>query len=166
MIKRRKKMSATTKLRRSRAITKALTVKNKMLQALVSAAAADVIKWKTVAQSWAGDNHADGLTMTVAEFAQIDRDPMLAEVKARLMKETNVRLRHNMGQLLRTVDDLGARRPNQVTASMLTGLARQTSRLRFETNIGHAELDIDTLRDFNIETDDQPKRNRRASDMR
>ncbi len=106
-------------------------------------ARAETIKWKMVAQSWAGDARPNGIEFTKAEMAQLDRDPALAEVKARLTKETNVRLRWNLGQLLRTVDDLAARKPNQVTASMLTGLAAETQRIRFETDIGVGELAVD-----------------------
>ncbi len=104
---------------------------------------ADAIKWKTVAQSWAGELHPNGIEYTKRELAQLDRDPALAEVKARLTKETNVRLRWNLGQLLRTVDDMAKRKPNQVTASMLTRLAVETQRIRFETDIGVDELEVD-----------------------
>ncbi len=113
-------------------------------------AKAETIKWKMVAQSWAADNRPNGLAMTKAEMKQLDRDPSLAEVKARLMKVTNVRLRHNMGQLLRTVDAMASKKPNQVTASMLSYLAKETSRIRHETNIGHEELKIDAARDNGV----------------
>ena len=113
------------------------------LKFIAERARADAIKWKMVAQSWAGDARPRGIQYTEAEFKQLDRDPALAEVKARLMKQTNVRLRYNMGQLLRTVDTMAAKKPNRVTASMLAGLAKETQRIRFETNIGVDELEVD-----------------------
>jgi hypothetical protein len=69
------------------------------------------------------------------ELMQLGRGGDLPEIKNRQLKEVNVRLRHNLGELILCVEDVARRKTNEVTVDMLNQLDAEVQRVRHEAQL-------------------------------